>query len=102
MDTKQKKRSHSETNGSQKAPKRQKIQKSSKKQKKDAPKKKVAVDSLPWNEVTMPDMFEDAEGFYGLEEVDDVEVVRDGDVVTFVCIPWMEYLRDADYLLGIF
>ncbi|KAG4032778.1 hypothetical protein MFRU_006g02420 [Monilinia fructicola] len=84
MDTKQKKRSHSETNGSQKAPKRQKIQKSSKKQKKDAPKKKVAVDSLPWNEVTMPDMFEDAEGFYGLEEVDDVEVVRDGDVVTFV------------------
>ncbi|KAK6598926.1 ATP-dependent rna helicase mak5 [Botrytis cinerea] len=84
MDTKQKKRSHSETNGSQKAPKRQKIQKQSKKQKKDAPKKQVAVDSLPWNEVTMPDMFEDAEGFYGLEEVDDVEVVRDGDVVTFV------------------
>ncbi|QSZ36267.1 hypothetical protein DSL72_007393 [Monilinia vaccinii-corymbosi] len=84
MDAKQKKRSHPETNGSQKAPKRQKIQKSSKKQKKDAPKKKVAVDSLPWNEVKMPDMFEDAEGFYGLEEVDDVEVVRDGDVVTFV------------------
>ncbi|KAJ8063050.1 hypothetical protein OCU04_008293 [Sclerotinia nivalis] len=84
MDTKQKKRSHSETNGSQKAPKRQKIQKTSKKQKKTAPKKPVAVDSLPWNEVTMPDMFEDAEGFYGLEEVDDVEVVRDGDVVTFV------------------
>ncbi|KAF7919673.1 uncharacterized protein EAE97_011591 [Botrytis byssoidea] len=84
MDTKQKKRSHSETNGSQKAPKRQKIQKQSKKQKKVAPKKQVAVDSLPWNEVTMPDMFEDAEGFYGLEEVDDVEVVRDGDVVTFV------------------
>lgn len=87
MDTKQKKRSQSETNGSQKAPKRQKIQKSSKKQKKDAPKKQVAVDALPWNEVTMPDMFEDAEGFYGLEEVDDVEVVRDGDVVKFVCIP---------------
>ncbi|CAD6446201.1 3b7c860d-199c-47ed-80a7-e6b77db94771 [Sclerotinia trifoliorum] len=84
MDTKQKKRSLSETNGSQKAPKRQKIQKTSKKQKKTAPKKPVAVDSLPWNEVTMPDMFEDAEGFYGLEEVDDVEVVRDGDVVTFV------------------
>lgn len=97
MDTKQKKRSHSETNGSQKAPKRQKIQKQSKKQKKDAPKKQVAVDSLPWNEVTMPDMFEDAEGFYGLEEVDDVEVVRDGDVVTFVCISQKDVQKDAHF-----
>ncbi|ESZ95661.1 hypothetical protein SBOR_3962 [Sclerotinia borealis F-4128] len=87
MDTKQKKRSHSETNGAQKAPKRQKMSKASKKQKKAAaaaPKKQVAVDSLPWNEVTMPDMFEDAEGFYGLEEVEDVEIIRDGDVVKFV------------------
>lgn len=32
----------------------------------------------------MPEMFDDAEGFYGLEEVDDVEIVRDGDKVTFV------------------
>jgi hypothetical protein len=29
-------------------------------------------------------MFEDAEGFFGLEEVEGVEVVREGDVVKFV------------------
>lgn len=31
----------------------------------------------------MPDRLEDFEGFYGLEEIDDVDVVRDGDVVSF-------------------
>lgn len=44
----------------------------------------VALDALPWNEVEMPDMFEDAEGFYGLEEVEDIEVIRDGNKVQFV------------------
>lgn len=44
----------------------------------------VALDALPWNEVEMPDMFEDAEGFFGLDEVDNVEVVRDGNQVKFV------------------
>ncbi|TAQ87517.1 hypothetical protein B7494_g4174 [Chlorociboria aeruginascens] len=50
----------------------------------DAKKRPVALDALPWNEVKMPDMFEDAEGFYGLEEVADVEVIRDGNTVKFV------------------
>ena len=34
----------------------------------------------------MPEMFEDAEGFFGLEEVDGVEVVREGDSLKFVCL----------------
>jgi len=53
----------------------------------DVKKLPVALDALPWNEVEMPDMFEDAEGFYGLEEVEDVEVVRDGNRVQFVNSP---------------
>jgi ATP-dependent RNA helicase DDX24/MAK5 len=56
-------------------------------------KRPVALDALPWNEVEMPDMFEDAEGFFGLEEVEDVEVVRDGSKVQFVCISRQYYER---------
>ena len=37
----------------------------------------VNVDLLHWNEVPLPDRLDDAEGFFGLEEVDDVEVIRD-------------------------
>lgn len=37
----------------------------------------LALDVLPWTEVPLPDRFEDAEGFFGLEEIDDVEVLRD-------------------------
>ncbi|KAF2269669.1 DEAD-domain-containing protein, partial [Lojkania enalia] len=37
----------------------------------------VRLDDLHWKEVTMPDRLDDFEGFYGLEEIDDVEVVRD-------------------------
>ncbi|KAK8233514.1 P-loop containing nucleoside triphosphate hydrolase protein [Phyllosticta capitalensis] len=44
---------------------------------------KVRLDSLDWKEVDMPDRLDDFEGFYGLEEVDDVDVVREGDVVSF-------------------
>lgn len=32
----------------------------------------------------MPEMFDDAEGFFGLDEVDDVEVIREGNNVRFV------------------
>ena len=43
------------------------------------PKKirKFAVDSLKWKSTLIPDHLDDYEGFYGLEEVDGVEVVRD-------------------------
>ena len=37
----------------------------------------VSLDQLTWKEVAIPDRFEDAEGFFGLEEIDDVEIVRD-------------------------
>lgn len=38
----------------------------------------VSVDGLQWKEVDLPDRLEDAEGFLGLEEVDDVQIIRDG------------------------
>lgn len=41
-------------------------------------------DALTWKTVTLPDRLEDAEGFYLLEEIDDVEVIRDeGNNVMF-------------------
>jgi ATP-dependent RNA helicase DDX24/MAK5 len=47
-------------------------------------KRPVKLDALPWNQVELPDMFEDAEGFFGLEEIDGVDIVREGDAVKFV------------------
>ena len=47
----------------------------------------VGVDKLPWNQVAV-DRLEDAEGFFGLEELSDVDVVRDptlGKVEYKVC-----------------
>lgn len=34
------------------------------------------VDDLNWKEVALPDRLEDAEGFFGLEEIDGVDIVR--------------------------
>lgn len=80
-----KKRSRPAPKASQKSKKRQKIE-LTQKAKPATEKRPVALDALPWNEVQMPDMFEDAEGFFGLEEVEGVEVVREGDNVKFVWI----------------
>ncbi|KAK1458611.1 DEAD/DEAH box helicase [Colletotrichum cuscutae] len=50
-----------------------------------APKKrKVAVSALPWKTVEVPEMFDDAEGFYGLEVIEGVDVVKHGDNVEFI------------------
>lgn len=38
---------------------------------------KVRLDDLQWKAVTLPDQMEDYEGFFGLEEIDGVEVVKD-------------------------
>jgi hypothetical protein len=38
------------------------------------------LDALPWNEVALPARLDDAEGFFGLEEVSDVEIVRDPNI----------------------
>lgn len=39
--------------------------------------KVVGVNALPWNEVSLPDNLDDAEGFFGLEEISDVEIAKD-------------------------
>ncbi|KAI1194340.1 ATP-dependent RNA helicase MAK5 [Nemania serpens] len=47
-------------------------------------RRSVGVDSLSWSSAKLPEMFDDAEGFYGLEEVDGVEVVRgSGNIIEF-------------------
>jgi len=69
---------------------------------KNGAKKPVALDALPWNEVKLPDMFDDAEGFFGLEEVEGVEVVKEGDTVKFVCVVPFKYALFVAYsFLGI-
>jgi hypothetical protein len=40
-------------------------------------KEVTTLDALPWTEVSLPGRFDNAEGFFGLEEISDVEVVRD-------------------------
>ncbi|KAL8740358.1 MAG: hypothetical protein Q9184_008502 [Pyrenodesmia sp. 2 TL-2023] len=37
----------------------------------------VGIDALPWGQAKLPDRLDDAEGFFGLEEISDVEVIRD-------------------------
>lgn len=83
MAPEQKKRARPTPSASQRSKKRQKIEP---KKKTSAPvaKRPVAVDALPWNEVKMPDMFDDAEGFFGLEEVEGVEVVKEDGRLKFV------------------
>ncbi|RDW85602.1 dead box helicase [Coleophoma crateriformis] len=83
MAPEQKKRARPAPKASQRSKKRQKIEVQHE-PKSDVKKLKVAVDALPWNEAQLPDMFDDAEGFFGLEEVEGVEVIRDGNVVQFV------------------
>jgi ATP-dependent RNA helicase DDX24/MAK5 len=36
----------------------------------------VSADALHWKEVALPDRLDDAEGFFGLEEIEGVEVLR--------------------------
>ena len=43
----------------------------------------VRLDDLNWKEVSMPDRLEDMEGFFGLEEIDDVDVVKEGSKVSY-------------------
>lgn len=51
---------------------------SQKRQKTQAQARKVGLDSLAWTPVELPDHMDDYEGFFGLEEIEDVQVVRDG------------------------
>ncbi|KAI1763716.1 DEAD-domain-containing protein [Hypoxylon sp. FL1150] len=47
--------------------------------KKAVSRKPTSANSLRWRKAKLPDMFNDSEGFYGLEEVEDVEVIRKDD-----------------------
>lgn len=49
-------------------------------------KRAVGIDALAWSTVDIPEMFEDAEGFYSLQAIEGVEVVKNGDNIEFVRI----------------
>ncbi|EAT80305.1 ATP-dependent RNA helicase MAK5 [Parastagonospora nodorum] len=70
------KRAHKAPKASHKAHKRQKVEKKPRPEI-NVPKRKIRLDDLGWNQVSMPDRLEDFEGFYGLEEIEDVHVVKD-------------------------
>ncbi|KIW73479.1 hypothetical protein PV04_01593 [Phialophora macrospora] len=59
----------------QKSRKRQRVSLQPKSQAYNGPA--IRGDALQWRTVALPKRLEDAEGFYGLEEIDDVDVVRD-------------------------
>ncbi|KAJ5478897.1 hypothetical protein N7530_004406 [Penicillium desertorum] len=39
----------------------------------------LGVDDLNWKEVAMPDRMDDAEGFFGLEEIEGVDIIKQSD-----------------------
>ncbi|KAL4971125.1 ATP-dependent RNA helicase MAK5 [Aspergillus stella-maris] len=45
-------------------------------EKEPEPEIAVGVDDLDWKEVSLPDRLDDFEGFFGLEEIDGVDIVR--------------------------
>lgn len=45
-------------------------------------KKAMRLDELAWKEVSMPDRLEDYEGFFGLEEIDGVDIIKDDNAKT--------------------
>ena len=40
-----------------------------------AKKARLRIDDLAWKEVAMPDRLDDVEGFFGLEEIDGVDIM---------------------------
>lgn len=66
--------------GAQPASKKQKTQPKPKSKKPaKRPSRLAAADALKWKTAELPDMLNDAEGFFGLEEIDDVEVIKRPD-----------------------
>ena len=43
----------------------------------------VSLESLQWHQVPFPATFQDAEGFFGLEELSDVDVVKDSSKIEY-------------------
>ena len=48
-----------------------------------AGERKLALDELEWKEVDMPDRLDDVEGFFGLEEIEGVDVAVEGGKVEY-------------------
>lgn len=71
------KRPHNAPKAAPKAHKRQKVVSDFPKPMPAKTKRRVRLDELGWKTVSMPDRLEDTEGFYGLEEIDDVIIVKD-------------------------
>jgi ATP-dependent RNA helicase DDX24/MAK5 len=54
----------------------------------------VTVEELNWKEVAMPDRMEDAEGFFGLEEIDGIDIIKQsGGEVQFRVRRYTLFLR---------
>lgn len=70
------KRAHNPPKAAHKVHKRQKLENAPKSLTKQQ-KRRVQLNDLGWKTVAMPDRLEDTEGFYGLEEIDDLEVIKD-------------------------
>lgn len=70
------KRQHTAPKTAHKAHKRQKVEKKPRPEI-NVPKRKIRLDDLGWTQVSLPDRLDDFEGFYGLEEIEDVSVVKD-------------------------
>ncbi|KMU75445.1 ATP-dependent RNA helicase mak5 [Coccidioides immitis RMSCC 3703] len=85
------KRSHNHKDHTAKAIKRRKFNAATAKSSDDAAHDIVSVDQLDWKTVTLPDRLDDAEGFYGLEEIEGVDILRPsgGGEIKFksACIP---------------
>ena len=82
-----------------KAKKRQRIDLDVDESQEDPKGEAVGLDKLPWNQVAV-DRLEDAEGFFGLEELSDVDVVRSpilGKVGYKVCKEGLYRSRFAVY-----
>jgi ATP-dependent RNA helicase DDX24/MAK5 len=105
------KRSHNAPKAAHKAHKRQKLE-NGPRPASTKPKRRVQLNDLGWKTVSMPDRLEDFEGFYGLEEIDDITVVKNADNgnITFettktqdevdkdVEAAWREQEREAERL----
>ncbi|KAL8860662.1 MAG: hypothetical protein Q9178_003015 [Gyalolechia marmorata] len=69
-------RSHRSAHDPTKLKKRKRVEEIPSQKKRKSPKP-GGVNALPWKEVPLPDNLDDAEGFFGLEEISDVELMRD-------------------------
>lgn len=71
------KRSHSQRDRTGKTNKRRKVNAAAANSSDESSKDFVDIDQLDWQTVTLPDRLEDAEGFYELEEIDGVDIVKE-------------------------